>query len=138
MEMEFFKRISDLATFIDKELHQIEASFQVLMNSGRKYDGPAEISLEIQGEIQDLSKQLDQLIRTGEDQVEHFDGFLKGMIDTIAEFDEKIERIENYAANYGYVIRDKEKTDLRASLQELEEVSKKNILSTYLLTYLCF
>ena len=121
--MEFFKRISDLATFIDKELHQIEASFQVIVNSGRKYDGPAEISLEIQGEIQDLSNQLDQLIKTGEDQIEHFDGFLKGMIDTVAEFDEKIERIEKYAANYGYVIRDKEKTDLRSSLQQIEEVS---------------
>jgi len=121
LKMDFFKRISDLATFIDNELHQIEASFQVLMNSGRKYDGPAEISLEIQGEIQDLSKQLDQLIRTGEDQAEHFDGFLKGMIDTIAEFDEKIERIEKYAANYGYVIRNKEKTDLRTSLQQIEE-----------------
>ena len=130
MEMEFFKRISDLSTFIDKELNQIEASFQVIVNSGRKYDGPAEISLEIQGEIQDLSNQLDQLIKTGEDQIEHFDGFLKGMIDTVAEFDEKIERIENYAANYGYVIRDKEKTDLRASLQELDEVKVKiNLVS---------
>ena len=56
----------------------------------------------------------------GEDQSDHFDGFLKGMIDTLAEFDDKIERIEKYAANYGYVIKDKVKTDLRASIEELE------------------
>jgi hypothetical protein len=60
MEMDFFKRISDLATFLDNELHQIEASFQVIVNSGRKYDGPAEISFEIQGQIQELSNLLDQ------------------------------------------------------------------------------
>ena len=56
----------------------------------------------------------------GEDQSDHFDGFLKGMIDTLAEFDDKIERIEKYAANYGYVIQDKVKTDLRASIEEIE------------------
>ena len=42
------------------------------------------------------------------------------MIDTVAEFDEKIQRIENYAANYGYVIQDKVKTDLRKSLHQIE------------------
>ena len=60
----------------------------------------------------------------------HFDGFLKGMIDTLAEFDDKIERIEKYAANYGYVIKDKVKTDLRASIDELEVCSMKIFLCT--------
>ena len=119
--MDFFKRLGDLSSFLDNELHQIEASFHVIqLNAGRKYDGPANISLEIQGEIQELSEQIDQLIKMGEDQSDHFDGFLKGMIDTLAEFDDKIERIEKYAANYGYVIKDKVKTDLRASIEELE------------------
>ena len=118
--MDFFKRLSDLASFLDNELHQIEASFHVIVNSGRKYDGPADISLEIQGQIQELSGKIDELIKIGDDQSDHFDGFLKGMIDTVAEFDEKIQRIENYAANYGYVIRDKVKTDLRKSLHQIE------------------
>ena len=118
--MDFFKRLTDLASFLDNELHQIEASFHVIVNSGRKYDGPAEISLEIQGQIQELSGKIDELIKIGEDQSDHFDGFLKGMIDTVAEFDEKIQRIENYAANYGYVIQDKVKTDLRKSLHQIE------------------
>ena len=93
--MDFFKRLSDLASFLDNELHQIEASFHVIVNSGRKYDGPADISLEIQGQIQELSGKIDELIKIGDDQSDHFDGFLKGMIDTVAEFDEKIQRIEN-------------------------------------------
>ena len=135
--MDFFKRLSDLASFLDSELHQIEASFHVIVNSGRKYDGPAEISLEIQGQIQELSGKIDELIKIGEDQNDHFDGFLKGMIDTVAEFDEKIQRIENYAANYGYVIQDKVKTDLRKSLHQIE-VFISFIISDHLIVYLTF
>ena len=42
------------------------------------------------------------------------------MTETIEKFDEKINKVENYAAKYGYIKPDgKEKIDLRKSLQEV-------------------
>ena len=116
--MDVFKRLSDLSTYLDNELHQMEASLQVILTSGRKYEDPAERAVDVQDEIKELSNQIDQLTQLGTEQVEHFDGFLNGMVDNLNEFDEKISKIENHASKYGYQITTKEKTDLKTSLEE--------------------
>ena len=120
--MDVFKKIGALAEFLDDELHKIEASYRIILESSRRYEGPAEIACDFREEIQDLSRQIDSLIVKGENQHEDFQRFLDDMTETIEKFDEKIDKVENYAAKYGYIKRDgKEKIDLRKSLQEVEK-----------------
>ena len=120
--MDVFKKIGALAEFLDDELHKIEASYRIILESSRRYEGPAEIACDFREEIQDLNRQIDSLIVKGENQHEDFQRFLDDMTETIEKFDEKIDKVENYAAKYGYIKRDgKEKIDLRKSLQEVEK-----------------
>ena len=118
--MDVFKKIGDLAVFLDDELHRIEASYRIILESSRRYEGAAEIACDIREEIQNLNRQIDSLIVKAEDQHEDFQRFLDNMTETIEKFDEKINKVENYAAKYGYIKPDdKEKIDLRKSLQEV-------------------
>ena len=121
--MDVFKRIGALAEFLDDELHKIEASYRIILESSRRYEGPAEIACDFREEIQDLNRLIDSLIVKGEDQHEDFQRFLDNMTETIEKFDEKIDKVENYAAKYGYIkpVDGKEKIDLRKSLLEVEK-----------------
>ena len=118
--MDLFKRIGNLASFLDDELHRIEASYRIILESSRRYDGPAEIAGDVLSEIQDLNHIVDNLISSAKTQHEYFEGFLKSMTETIEKFDEKIEKVETYASSYGYIKSSKEKVDLRSSLEEVE------------------
>ena len=113
--MSIFTRLSNLATFLDDALHQIEASFYALSTSSRNYHGAAaEISRDLQDEIQEMSEKLDQLISLGQGHADQFDQFINSMIEAITEFDEKIDKMEDYAANFGYSKPNKTKQDLKS------------------------
>ena len=118
--MDLFQRIGNLASFLDDELHRIEASYRIILESSRRYDGPAEIAGDVLSEIQDLNHIIDNLISSAKTQHEHFEGFLKSMTETIEKFDEKIGKVETYASSYGYIKSSKEKIDLRSSLEGVE------------------
>ena len=118
--MDFFERLNSLSSYLDDELHQIESSLFILTSSGRRYDEAADISIDIQDQIKDLQGQVDDLIKEGNHQVEHMEGFMKGMVETLGEFDDKIQRIEDHGAKYGFELNTKEKSDLRESLKQVE------------------
>ena len=120
--MDLFKKLGNLTAYLDDELHQIEASLQAATASSLRYDGPSEKSVEIHDEIQELGVKIDDLIKLAENQHQHFEGFIVGMTDTLAEYDEKFEKIEKHAANYGYQIPEKKEIDLRASLEQVENL----------------
>ena len=119
---EIFQRVGSLASVLEENLHVLEARYRVLSSQAyNKYDGrPSQKSLEVQREIQALRQDIEGLIQIAEAQYLAFDGFLKDTIDTIEEFDEKIYKIEKHASNYGYVIPQRAKVDLRAILQSIE------------------
>ena len=135
---EIFQRLGSLAATLEEELHVLEARYRVLSSqSYNQYDGrPAGKSLEVQQEIQTLSQNIEDLIQVAESHYQSFDGFLKDTLDTLEEFDEKIHRIEEYASNYGYVIPQREKFDLRAILQSIEVSSLVFIKVNSILTLL--
>ena len=45
--MDFFKRIGALASYLDDELHRIEALSRILWESGRRYENSADVVYEI-------------------------------------------------------------------------------------------
>ena len=45
--MDFFKRIGALASYLDDELHRIEAQSRILWESGRRYENSADVVYEI-------------------------------------------------------------------------------------------
>ena len=116
-----FERMGSLATLLDDELQTIETRFRVLSTSSQShFDGPAKKVVECQREIESLKKDIDGLIHVADEQYKHFDGFLKGIIDTLAEFDEKIVQVEQHAANYGYVAPTRDNVDLPRILSDIE------------------
>ena len=127
-----FERMGSLATLLDDELQTIETRFRVLSTSSQShFDGPAKkvvecqreiesLKKDIDGLIQSLKKDIDGLIHVADEQYKHFDGFLKGIIDTLAEFDEKIVQVEQHAANYGYVAPTRDNVDLPRILSDIE------------------
>ncbi len=122
--MDIFEKLSQFSAFVDDELHRIEAATKVVFRHVRTTDEPAEIAIDIQDEIRTLSKKVDDLIQVAQEQFDHFDGFIDGMLDAIGEIDEKITQVEDHAAKFGYVIRRKgEKEDIRSSLEEVQQVN---------------
>ena len=45
--MDFFKRIGALASYLDNELHRIEAQYRIVLESGRRYENSADVVYEI-------------------------------------------------------------------------------------------
>ena len=45
--MDFFKRIGALASYLDDELHRIEAQYRIFLESGRRYENCADVVYEI-------------------------------------------------------------------------------------------
>merc|ERR1712029_1261931 len=83
------------------------------------------MGVECQREMESLKKDIDGLIQVADEQYKHLDGFLKGIIDTLAEFDGKIEEVEQHAANYGYVAVNRDKVDLPRLLSNIENEEVK-------------
>lgn len=125
-KMDLFQQLRELATRLEDELVKIETGLRVvLMQNEQKYDGPADKSLDVHDEIKELSKKVDILIHEATEQSEHFDGFLNGMIDTVTEYEEKIQAIQKVMLNYGFKGRLMEPSvDLRQSLEEIENEQK--------------
>lgn len=120
-KVDLFKQMRELATTLDDELMQIETSLRVaLMKNGQNYNGPADKSVDVRDEIKELSDKVDVLIQEATEQSEHFDGFLNGMIDTLGEYDEKIQALQKVMLNYGYMGKLVEPVDLRQSLEQIE------------------
>ena len=115
-----FEKLSSLASLLDDELQTIETRFRVLSTSSINYEGPAEKSLAVQREIQILKKDIDELIKVADEQYQRFDGFLNDIIETLAEFDDKIEQVEQHAANYGYTAPSRNKVNLQKILSDIE------------------
>ena len=47
VKMDFFKRIGALASYLDDELHRIEAQYRIVLESGRRYENSADVVYEI-------------------------------------------------------------------------------------------
>ena len=133
---EIFQRLGSLACLLDEEVKNVEARFRVLSSTCRSNDGlPAEKSLVIQREIQTLKAEVENLIQVAETQIQDFDGFLKTAIETYEVFDENIKNIEERASNYGYVIPDRPKVDLKQIMDDIEvctSLKKKQIFLLYI------
>ena len=132
-----FERLGSLATLLDDELQTIETRFRVLSSAASQshFDGPAKKVVECQREMESLKKDIDGLIQVADEQYKHFDGFLKGIIDTLAEFDGKIEEVEQHAANYGYVAVNRDKVDLSRLLSNIEVSIQMPYFASYSLLH---
>ena len=57
--MDFFKRIGALASYLDDELHRIEAQSRILWESGRRYENSADVVYEIREVSKNKNANLD-------------------------------------------------------------------------------
>jgi hypothetical protein len=106
--MDLLEQINKLAAYLDEEVKKIDNVSRCILLSRNQGSDPANIVLDIRSEISELTLRADELISFADSQSSNFEGFIKSMQDMINEFDEKIDRIEKHAANYGYVAKARE------------------------------
>lgn len=129
VKMAYFARLSNLAGFVDHELLQIENSFRALSTSSQNYRGnPAEISQDLEDDIKELSHRLDDLINFGQEQSDRFEQVINSSIEMVTELDEKVDKLEDHAANFGYLKPAKTKEDLRSLIYAEVSISQ-NLMS---------
>lgn len=103
MAKEFFRKLADLSDFVDLELESLEVRARTLDTCVSIGKHPAVVAEEVYDEIRDISSQVDSLSSTVSQHSSSMDDFLKNTLEIIAAKEEDVKKVEQYAAQYGYV-----------------------------------